>query len=134
MKVLLFGLLILNIFLVDNPPASIINFKDNNHLILIFSSDNKSTKYEQALIELARDPLGLDTRDLIIFEIFQRGGILPDGSSLSESEVNELRSYYAIDPNQFILLIVNKNLTEVFRSDVPVPPQKIFDAIDQSGN
>jgi len=132
MKIILFYLLVLNICQSDDTPEIIKNFQNNNHLILVFSTDNKSSDYEQTLLELARDPLGLDTRDLMIFEIFQRGGIHPNGSPLNEEEVKNLRKFYAVHPDKFTLVIVNKNMTEVFRSDVPVPAQKIFEVIDQT--
>ena len=134
MKIIFFYLIVLNIYQSGDPPEIIKNFQNNNHLILIFSTDNKSPNYEQTLLKLARDPLGLDTRDLIIFEIFQRGGIHPDGSPLTEEEVKNLRKFYAVHPDKFKLVIVNKKMMEVFRSDVPVSAQKIFDVIDQTRN
>ncbi len=115
---------------IDGPPDLIIPYQNNNQLILIFSENNRSPDYDRALIELAKDPLGLDQRDLIIFEIFPNGGIYPDGTSLSEEEANNLRSYYQVEPSIFTLIVINKRLEEVFRSLQPLPVEEIFKSID----
>lgn len=114
----------------EDPPEIILTYQNNNQLILLFSTNNRSPDYRRALLELARDPLGLDQRDLIIFEIFESGGIYPDGSSISEDEVKIMRNYYKIKPSAFTIIIINKQLQEIFRSEQPVSVQEIFNKID----
>jgi hypothetical protein len=114
----------------EDPPDLILPYENNNQLILIFSENNRSTDYERALLELARNPLGLDQRDLIIFEIFPNGGIYPDGTSLSEEEAKILRNYYQVEPSAFALIVVNKQLQEIIRSSRPLPVEEIFKRID----
>lgn len=115
---------------IDNPPDLFIPYQNNNQLILIFSVSNRSPEYEKALFELSRDPLGLDRRDLIIFEIFPNGGIYPDGSPISEEEAKDLRNYYQIATSPFTLIVISRQLEEIFRSPVPLPVSEIFKKID----
>ncbi len=114
----------------EDPPEIIIPYQNNNQLILIFSENNRSPEYEQALLELSRDPLGLDQRDLIIFEIFTTGGIYPDGSALSEADAEILRNYFKIETSAFTIVIINKQLEEIFRSSHPVSVKDLFKTID----
>jgi hypothetical protein len=107
----------------EDPPDLILPYENNNQLILIFSENNRSTDYERALLELARNPLGLD-------QIFPNGGIYPDGTSLSEEEAKILRNYYQVEPSAFALIVVNKQLQEIIRSSRPLPVEEIFKRID----
>ena len=124
-------LIILSFFyLSETPPESILPYQNTNQLILLFAGSNRSADYEQMLHELSRDPLGLDQRDLVIFEIFPSGGLLPDGTSLSEQDALELREYFNVDKTSFSAVVVNKNLQEIYRTEKPVPVKEIFSEID----
>ncbi|MBS0001304.1 MAG: DUF4174 domain-containing protein [Cyclobacteriaceae bacterium] len=105
-------------------------FQHSNQLILLFAGNNRSPDYEKALLELSKDPIGLDSRDLLLFEIFQTGGIQPDGSSLSEEEAEKLRDFFKVNKSEFSIVIVDKNLQEIFRAEQPVTVKEIFSAID----
>jgi hypothetical protein len=127
---ILFIILSSILFQIEDPPEIINPYRNNNQLILIFSPGNRSSDYEQALLELSKDPLALDQRDLVIFEIFPKGGILPEGTSLSEEDAKALHRYYAIDIARFTMLIVNKHQKEIYRSTQPENLTQIFKKID----
>lgn len=114
----------------ETPPQVILPYQNSNQLILLFAESNRSTEYEKMLLELSRDPLGLDQRDLIIFEIFPSGGLLPDGTSMSEEDALELQEYFNVDKSSFAAVVVNKNLQEIYRTEKPVPVKEIFTEID----
>jgi hypothetical protein len=117
-------------FLTETPPEVILPYQNTNQLILLFAASNRSADYEQMLLEFSRDPLGLDQRDLVIFEIFQSGGLLPDGSSLSDEDTRELREYFNVENGSFAVVVVDKNLQEVYRTGKPVTVKEIFGEID----
>jgi len=125
-------LVIISLIIVqlDDPPEIIKAYKNNHQLILIFSSGNRSSDYEKAILELGKDPLGLDQRDLIIFEIFPSGGILPDGLPLLEKDAAALRLFYEIDVTEFTMVVLNKNQQEIFRTNQPIAVKHIFESID----
>ncbi len=114
----------------DETPGIIASYRNNNRLILLFAPDNRSSHFEKALLNLSRDPLGLDKRDILIFEIFRSGGIMPDGSPLSEKEADTLRNYYQIDPGSFRIVLINMDNDEIRRFSEPVTGKAIFTEFD----
>jgi hypothetical protein len=85
----------------------------------------------QSISRLTKDPLGLDQRNILIFEIFKTGGIGPGGESLSEEQVNSIREYYAIDSGNFSEVLVSNNFREIYRSEMPIEIMEIFLYFDQ---
>lgn len=126
----LFSILICFNIVRGNPPELLIPFQNSNQLLLVFSESNRSPEYERILRELSKDPLGLDRRDIIVFEVFPNGGINPDGSAISEEEAKVLRDYYQVAISSFTLIVINRHLEEIFRSAVPLPVGEIFKNID----
>ncbi len=115
-------------------PDLIREYHQYNQLIILYSEDNRSPSYEKTLLAMAKDPLGLDERDIIIIEVFSKGGIRPDGTSLTDPEVASLREYYALENTSYRIILVNRESREIFRSDQPMNVQEIFYQFDQSGN
>ena len=113
-------------------PDIISEFQLTNRLILIFSKNNQSELYQQTLLELARDPLGMAERDVLIFEIFTTGGIHPDGSALSEHEVETLWDFYQTSEVEFMIVLINAESKEIFRSEVPIKAASIISRFDES--
>jgi hypothetical protein len=85
----------------------------------------------QSITNLTKDPLGLDQRNILIFEIFKTGGIGPGGESLTEEQVTSIREYYLIDGGDFSEVLVTNNFREIHRSDVPVDIKEVFRYFDQ---
>jgi hypothetical protein len=80
---------------------------------------------------LTKDPLGLDQRNILIFEIFETGGIGPGGESLSEEQVNFIRKHYNIERGNFSEVLVTNSFREIYRSENPVEIKEIFQYFDQ---
>lgn len=80
---------------------------DDNRYILLFSPDVNNDKYQQELLLLAKDPLGLDRRNILILEIFPEGGIEADGTSMGETRAEKLRKEYAVKKNEFLLILLD---------------------------
>jgi hypothetical protein len=84
-------------------------YPENNRFILIFSPDVNNDKYQQELLLLAKDPIGLDQRNILILEIFPSGGIEANGDSMDESRADNLRKEYGVHPNEFHVILVDKD-------------------------
>jgi hypothetical protein len=126
-------ILLVNLFFLfqDDYPKVFASYSDDTKAIIIFAHDNRSELYEQSLSLLIHDPIGMDNRDIKIFEIFIQGGIGPDGESYSNEEVNSIRKYYKIEPAEFKVVLIHKNFEEIFQSDKPLPVNTIFEKFDQ---
>ena len=88
------------IFFQDDVPIILSTYDQNTNAILIFAPGNRSDDYLQAITRLTKDPLGLDERNILIFEIFETGGIGPGGESLSEEQVISIREHFKMPNNR----------------------------------
>ncbi|MGD9327866.1 MAG: DUF4174 domain-containing protein [Cyclobacteriaceae bacterium] len=127
--VLLFFYLL--IFFQGDLPVILSTYDQKINAIVIFAPDNRSAQYMQSITNLTKDPLGLDQRNILIFEIFKTGGIGPGGESLTEEQVTSIREYYLIDGGDFSEVLVTNNFREIHRSDVPVDIKEVFRYFDQ---
>lgn len=125
-----FFIIVFFIFFQDSLPGVLSNYTSENKAIFLFAPDNRSEPYSRSLILLTRDPLGLDTRNIKIFEVFIEGGIGPAGESYNKEEVSSIRKYYNIKPTDFYLILSHQNFTEIFRSDMPLDVEEIFKKFD----
>ncbi len=128
MILLFFRLLI---FFQDDFPIILSTYDQNTNAIIIFAPDNRSGQYMESISRLTKDPLGLDQRNILIFEIFKTGGIGPGGEALSEEQVTSIREYYLIHGGDFSEVLVTNNFKEIYRSDVPVEINDVFRYFDQ---
>ncbi len=115
----------------EDLPIILSTYDQNTNAIIIFAPDNRSDLYMQSISRLTKDPLGLDQRNIVIFEIFKAGGIGPGGESLSEEQVTSIREYYIIDDGDFSEVLVTNNFKEIYRSDIPVEVKEVFRYFDQ---
>lgn len=128
MILLFFHLLI---FTQEDLPLILTTYDQKTNAILIFAPDNRSDQYTESITRLTKDPLGLDQRNIVIFEIFKTGGIGPGGESLSEDQVNSIREYYTIDGDEFSEVLVTNDFREIYRSELPVEIKEVFRYFDQ---
>ena len=119
------------LFFQDILPLILSGYDYDTRAIIIFAPDNRSGLYTQTISLLTRDPLGLDSRDIKIFEIFNEGGIGPAGESYTREDVTSIRTYYKIEPSDFNILLSHKKFEEIFKSDKPLEIQEIFQKFDE---
>ena len=119
------------LFFQDTLPMILSGYDDDTRAIIIFAPDNRSGLYTQTISLLTRDPLGLDSRNIKIFEIFNEGGIGPAGESYTSENVTSIRTYYKIKSSDFNILLSHKKFEEIFRSDKPLKIQEIFQKFDE---
>lgn len=112
-------------------PIILSTYDKNTNAVIIFAPDNRSGQYMQSISRLTKDPLGLDQRNILIFEIFKTGGIGPGGEALTEEQVTSIREYYLIDSGDFSEVLVTNNFREIYRSDIPVDIKEVFRYFDQ---
>lgn len=118
-------------FIQEDFPQVFTLYEDNIKAILIFAPDNQSKSYNQMISMLTRDPLGIDKRNIKIFEIFQAGGIGPDGKSISGEDVTSIRKYYNTEPSNFNIVLSIRKFEEIFRSNKILTVNEIFEKFDQ---
>ena len=130
MKIILLTLSFLFFFQQDFPTVFTL-YEDNIKAIIIFAPNNQSRSYHQMLSVLTKDPLGIDQRNIRIFEIFHAGGIGPGGESLTEEDVTSIRKYYNIKSSDFSIILAASKFEEIYRSDKIITVSEIFEKFDQ---
>ena len=118
-------------FFQDDLPLVLSTYNQNANAIIIFANDNRSDLYIQSITSLTKDPLGLDQRNIVIFEIFTNGGIGPGGESLTGEQVESIRQYFTIGDGDFSEVLVSGSFKELFRSDIPIEITEIFRNFDK---
>ena len=118
-------------FFQEDFPQIFTSYENDLKAVIIFAPDNQSKAYNQSITMLTKDPLGIDKRNIKIFEIFRSGGIGPSGESILEEDVTSIRSYYDIDPSNFKIILSAGKSGEIFRSDKPIEIDEIFGKFDQ---
>jgi hypothetical protein len=118
-------------FLQEDFPEIFTMYEGDQKAILIFASDNQSKPYYEMISILTRDPLGIDKRNITIFEIFRAGGIGPYGESISEEDVTTIRKYYDIGLSNFNVILTVRKFEEILKTDKPISIDKIFEQFDQ---
>lgn len=116
----------------DTIPPVLTPYSDDGRAIIIFAYDNRSDLYNRSISMLVYDPIGIDTRNIRIFEIFSEGGIGPAGESYSSEEVLSIRQHYNIQPSEFSMVLSGSHFMEIFRADQPLSLAEIFQKFDGS--
>ena len=118
------------VFFQDDLPFILSTYDQNTNAVIIFAPDNRSDLYGQSISRLTKDPLGLDKRNIVIFEIFTTGGLGPGGESLSEEQVTSIRQHYNINGGEFSEILVTRNFKEIYKSNIPIEIKEIFRNFD----
>lgn len=114
----------------DVIPHVLSPYSEEGKAIIIFAHDNRSELYNKSISMLVHDPLGIDTRNIRIFEIFSEGGIGPAGESYSSEEVLSIRQFFGIKPSDFRILLSESHFEVIYRADQPLKIEEIFQKFD----
>jgi len=114
----------------EDLPNVISKYDSNARFIWVFSASINSEKYNESLMLLTKDPLGLDKRNTFIIELFPEGGIGPDGKPIGEDEIKLIRNHFLLKPTEFKIILMDLEHKEIYRSDKPISCKEIFDRFD----
>ena len=101
-----------------------------NRIILIFAPSSDSDAYKQQVQEFEGQEDGILDRDLIIFQIFKRGGSHSGNASISEHQANQLRHKFGVKEGKFMIILIGKDGGVKLRSNGPVVAPELFSLID----
>lgn len=69
-------------------------------------------------------------RDLLVAEIFVSDTSVLDGQPLSDADAARLGVRFAVDPQEFAVLLIGKDGTVKRRDRQPIQPEDLFSSID----
>jgi hypothetical protein len=105
-------------------------YRWKNRLLLVFSSSPEDSNY-QSFTKASQDHRnGLKDRDILLFEVFEKGQSRLGGSPLKKDSADLLRKQFGIPPGQFFIVLVGKDGEEKRRWQSMVGFDVIFSVID----
>jgi hypothetical protein len=105
-------------------------YRWKNRIILVFAPSSTFKLYERQIRELQDQTDGILDRDLIIFEIFERGKSRSGNASLSEHQATQFRHQFGVKEGKFVIILMGKDGTVKLRSNEPVGTSELFSLID----
>ena len=105
-------------------------YRWRNRLLMVFSSSQEDSNYHSFLEELRDQQNGLRDRDILLFEIFEKGESRLDNSPLKNDSAEFLRRQFGIHPGQFCILLIGKDGEEKRRWQSRVALGVIFSVVD----
>jgi NADH dehydrogenase [ubiquinone] 1 alpha subcomplex assembly factor 1 len=101
-----------------------------NRLLLIFSPSELHPDYKAQKKELEEQMAEVEDRDLVVFEIFEKGEDRIIGSPVTYTAGESLRERFNVKPGQLTVILIGKDGGEKLRSTGHIPFEEVFSLID----
>ena len=105
-------------------------YRWRNRLLMVFSSSQEDSNYHSLMEEVRDQQNGLRDRDILLFEILEKGESRLDNSPLKKDSADFLRGQFGIHPGQFCILLIGKDGEEKRRWQSVVGLGVIFSVVD----
>jgi len=105
-------------------------YRWRNRLLMGFSPSQDDSNYHSFMKEVRDQQNGLRDRDILVFEILEKGESRLGNSPLKKDSAVFLREQFGIPPGQFCILLVGKDGEEKRRWESMVGLGVIFSYVD----
>ena len=105
-------------------------YKWKNRLLMVCSPSQDDPNYQSLKKEMQDQRNGLKDRDILVFEVFEKGQSRLDDSPLKKDSADLLRKQFGIRPGQFCILFIGKDGEEKRRWESMVGLEVIFSVVD----
>ncbi len=106
------------------------NYQNKNRLVFVFAPDKANRRYQNQAALWRGKRAGLNERDIVRFDVFNRGGAASDGAALTARDAAALRKRFVIQSGAFRVLLIGKDGHTAFSSGQPVRADRLFGLID----
>jgi hypothetical protein len=93
------------------------SFKWKNRLLFLFASSEEDRFFLALKEEIARQGMEIRDRDLLVFEVFEKGESRLGKERLSSGQVLALRKHLSVPSGQFMIILIGKDGGEKLRQD-----------------
>ena len=104
-------------------------YRWKNRLLMVFSPSPDHSDYQSLLKEMQDRQNGLRDRDVLVFEIFEKGPSRLDNSPMPKDSVDFLRKKFSAGQGSFLVILIGKDGEEKMRRQ-KVSLTEIFAVID----
>ena len=105
-------------------------FQWKHRLLLIFAMDENDPPFKKLKDEIIAQKAEVENRDLLVFEIFERGLSRMNTTPLDPVNVHSIRKHYAIPQSAFKVILIGKDGGIKLKKDDTANLELIFERID----
>lgn len=107
------------------------DYLGDNRLLLLFTPSARGPACETQMRFFEGEYEEFDRRNIVLGTIFVEGTSRLGDRNLDHAEVVGLREDFGIDPQDTLLILVDKDGTELMRDSGVVQPERIYGYLDQ---
>ena len=105
-------------------------YRWKNRLLMVFTSFQDDPNYQSLTKEMQGQQYGLQDRDILVFEILEKGESRLGNFPLKKDSADLLRKQFGIRPGQFCTILIGKDGEEKRRWESRVGLGVIFSVVD----
>jgi hypothetical protein len=105
-------------------------FQWKNRLLFIFSTDKNNPLFKNLKSEIINQQAEVKDRDLVVFEMLERGSAKMNGSDIDRQTADSIRDHFSVPSNKFSLILVGKDGSVKLKRHDHVSLEKVFELID----
>ena len=130
---MLIWIMIIALIVFDRKEVILMDFSEfqwKNRLLLLFAPDSNHPLFKSIHAEIMAQRAEVEDRDLVVFEVLERGPSRMNSSQLDTETVDEIRKRFAVPRNQFTLILVGKDGGTKLKRNDQTDLKDIFGLID----
>ena len=104
-------------------------FQWKNRLLFLFSPDKNHPLFKNLKSEIINQQAEVKDRDLVIFEMLERGSANMNGSDIDRQTADSIRDDFGVPSNKFSLILVGKDGGIKLKRHDNVSLEKVFELI-----
>ena len=105
-------------------------FQWKNRLLFIFAKDVKHPFFKELQSQIAAQKAEVEDRDLIVFEVPEKGPARMGTTPLDRQQVDSIRNHFAVPIDTFSLILIGKDGGIKLKRDDQVDLSEVFGLID----
>ena len=109
---------------------SLKRYRDSNRLALVFAPDSENALYRKQAALWNGKRAGLNERDIVRFNVFERGGGTVGGAALAAADARALCKQFGMRRGAFRVILVGKDGHTALSTGSPVSAARLFRLID----
>lgn len=101
-----------------------------NRVLLLFAPDQTDESFQSQYLAFREREAQMLDRDLLLYQVFTKHGIQPDGQAIEERTLKALREKWDVQHTAFLVVLIGKDGGTKYKSVKKIDPSVIFDLID----
>ena len=105
-------------------------FQWKNRLLFLFAADGNSPLFKNLQNEIIAQKAEVEDRDLVVFEVLQKGASRMNAAPLDQQMVDSIRDHFRVPQHTFTLILVGKDGGTKMKRHDQANLKEVFELID----